>query len=220
MGLINRLRVLATLDGLQIAKNIVSQTPKWVTDVWYSGYDCAEHRTTGLALTANAIHFGPIFIPGPNNGFTAISQEITVGPAAAEHMRLGLYSDRNGRPGTLLCDSGIITIAISYSGAKQVASTAFVTGNGYEVRGGGRFWLAVVADGGVSLFRTITNTQARPYNMGLTAAADPGVAPDSATAWTLAHTATGAGPDALPADAGTTFTFYTNHAPRVLLRAR
>lgn len=224
MGLINRLRAIATADGLQIAKNIVSQTPKWVTDVWYSGYDCADHRTSGVGYTTNRLYFVPMFVPGPNNGITAIGQEVVSAPTvAAEHMRLGVYADRDGRPGTLLCDSGIIEIGLLFTGTKQVASTAFVTGNGYEVRGGGRFWLAFVTDnaGTVdSTFRAVTNTQARAYNVGVTALADPGTAPDSATGVYIAHTSTGAGPDALPADAGTSFTLETGHAPRVLVRAR
>ena len=99
----------------------------------YDGMLGAGSLTT-LAVAANTLYATPLFIPDTIT-VSALGVEVTT--FATGNVRLGLYYDLAGQPGTLLLDGGATSTGTS-NGFKSVAVS--------QALSAGTWWLAAVFD--------------------------------------------------------------------------
>jgi hypothetical protein len=104
--------------------------------------------TTSLstfAMVANTLYGVPHSVP-TTALHSNIGVEIQTASAAGKLIRLGIYRDNSGVPGSLFIDAG--SVLADTSGAKLMSVGLYVPA--------GRYWLAVVSDGTPTL-RAMTN---------------------------------------------------------------
>lgn len=112
--------------------------------------------TTASTLTtttggADALQFFPFY---PAHNFTADQVAITIATGvASSNVRIGIYSDNNGAPGTLLTDSGDISTATAGDKTATI-SRAFTAGTLY--------WLCLHRSAGSIVVRAIPKDGTMP----------------------------------------------------------
>jgi hypothetical protein len=100
---------------------------------------------------ADALQFFPFY---PANSFTADQVAITIATGVASStVRIGIYSDSNGAPGTLLADSGDISTATTGDKTATI-SQAFSAGRVY--------WICVHRSAGSIVVRAIAKDSTFP----------------------------------------------------------
>lgn len=113
---------------------------------------------TTVALSANTLYGVPFYVPNTTT-YTAIVVEVTT-LAGGKSVRLGIYNDSNGTPGTLVLDAG--TVSAATTGGKTITISQQLTT--------GWYWLAAVSDGTPSL-RALSQSNALP-SLGFTSGTD------------------------------------------------
>ena len=104
-------------------------------------------RTATQAVTTDA----PLYLPFTarrTDTFDDIYLYVTTGIGSAANVDLGLYSDNDGQPGTLL---GKATVDVNTSGQKSAALVA-ESGQSLSSTAGTQYWLALVRQSGVGNF--------------------------------------------------------------------
>jgi hypothetical protein len=102
---------------------------------YYSSYDSA----TANAYSLNTVYYAPTMLRAGT--IDSISVEVTTGQASGI-IRLGIYNDSAGIPGTLVAEAGS-TADASTTGAKTLSITAVLPANG-------PYWFASVNQGSAS----------------------------------------------------------------------
>lgn len=117
-------------------------TPATVTIPFRSGLYYTTHNNAALTsrtTTANRITYTP-FIVAAQTTFNTISILVTTGTASS-NCDLGVYSDNNGVPGTLVQSLGQVSTASS--GAKEITSISLTLNPGV-------YWLACWASAAIT----------------------------------------------------------------------
>jgi hypothetical protein len=112
----------------------------------FSGYYSGPLGTrTTLAMAASTEYASPLYLAAAGT-LTRLGLEITTAGAALSVVRLGIRSDNNGQPGTLLLDAGTVAAdAITASGIEITGLSRALTP--------GRYWLTATAQGGTPTVR-------------------------------------------------------------------
>jgi hypothetical protein len=97
---------------------------KFVSGLYYGSSDAGA---VGLLTIENRLYFTPVFVPKP----TALDQLgylVSVAAGDAQYQtRLGLYSDVDGRPASLIVDAGVDAVGVG-TGARTRAIAQTVSG--------------------------------------------------------------------------------------------
>lgn len=109
-------------------------SPGFQTQKWYHAQGAGAG--TGL-MVLNQLIYAPLFVGAPRV-FDAMSLQITVAASSNSSLRLGVYQDSNGFPGSLVLDAGTITSSCAGSFNLLLSSPQTLQG---EV------WLAAAAQG-------------------------------------------------------------------------
>ena len=104
-------------------------------------------RTATQAVTTDAPLYAP-FTARRTDTFDDIYLYVTTGIGSTALVDLGLYSDNDGQPGTLL---GKATVDVDTSGQKSAALVA-ESGQSLSSTAGTQYWLALVRQSGVGNF--------------------------------------------------------------------
>jgi hypothetical protein len=94
---------------------------------------------TNQGMTLNRLYAMPFFV-GRACVLDRLAQRVTVAGASSNTIRLGLYSDDNGKPGALLVDAG--TADATTTGVKALTVSVAIAQ--------GLYWLATVAQTGTA----------------------------------------------------------------------
>jgi len=150
---------------------------------------------TTFTLTVNTLYAVPFYVPVATT-YTTLAVEVTT-LSVGKSVRLGIYNDSTGVPGSLVLDAG--TISTTTTGAKTITIS--------QLLAAGWYWLAAVCDSSVPVLRALSQTNALPA-MGYTSGTDTTNHVGFSVAFTFA---------ALPS----TFTgggaVMTTAAPRIML---
>lgn len=106
-----------------------------------TGYMLAQTISTDAPLYAP-------FVARRTDTFDDIYLYVTIGIGSTANVDVGLYSDNNGQPGTLL---GKATVDVNTSGEKSAALVA-ESGQSLASVAGTQYWLALVRQSGVGNF--------------------------------------------------------------------
>ena len=99
----------------------------------YYGHQFVSYATATVTVGVRFLRATPFY--GPNVGgitVTSLNIEITGASAGGGLARLGIYADKDGRPGAIILDAG--TVAIDSTGAKTLSISQFLRQ--------GWYWLA------------------------------------------------------------------------------
>jgi hypothetical protein len=99
---------------------------------------------------ANVLYAQPIIIPDAAT-YTGIAIQVTT--AASGSARLGIYSDANGLPDSLILDAG--TVSLTTAGAKEIAISQFLSPAWY--------WLAFVSNTGAAVYSGYSASGSVPW---------------------------------------------------------
>lgn len=110
-------------------------------------YSSPYFSATGQTLTVNRTYFAPIFIPG-STSVDRIAFKTGTGWSGTGSVRLGIYNDSNGKPGTVFFDAGTVS---------ATAASTLYTITISQTLSGGLYWLAI-------------NTQTAPTTNSIVAA--------------------------------------------------
>lgn len=94
---------------------------------------------TTVALVANTLYAQPFYVPRSTT-YATIGIEVTT-LAVGKSVRLGIYNDNGGVPGSRVVDCG--TVSTTTTGAKPITIN--------QVLAAGWYWLAAVSDGTATL---------------------------------------------------------------------
>ncbi len=150
-----------SLTGVSVSDKLsnLDYVPNMVTAVRY-----APSMIANTALTTGSITFGTTmfwhFVLNKTSTFAGMSVETTALTATATTY-IGIYSDNNGRPGTLLYVSSLLDT----SGTGVVLSTQNIT-----LIGGVRYWQAILNLVATPTMRAVA-AAASVQNLGIIAAA-------------------------------------------------
>lgn len=165
--------------------------PSWfVRGRWYDPCHPFFLTTTIATVPAGAVQFVPMC---PVDTLTAqqIGINVSTAAAAGSTIRLGVYADAGGVPGSLMYDSG--NIASGSTGAKTAACTQTFTA-------GVRYWLALYSEASVGVYALVGSAMGQ-VNLAW-----------SSTAYAMS------GQSGLPTSA-TEAVFTSIHNPRIMLQA-
>src|SRR5579859_8225321 len=109
--------------------------------------------------TLNVLYAIPFHVPYPAT-FTSINIEVTT-LGSGNHIRLGIYNDNNGVPGSLVLDAG--TVLTTTTGGKSIVINQTLVA--------GWYWLASVSDSSTPVVRAISQSTASP-DLGFTSGTD------------------------------------------------
>ena len=195
---LEKLQAQASANSAGVASNaaLLAPVPRKLGSSWYvSGrwYDSCHPfflQPTTTTVASGAVQFVPLC---PVDAFTAQQIGIYIGTAAAagSKIRLGVYADSAGTPGTRLYDSG--DIASDTTGARTAACTQAFTA-------GVRYWLAFYTNASVGIY-VLQGTAMGQLNLV-----------GSSTIYALS------GQTGLPAT-GSAAVFTGAHGPRIMLQA-
>lgn len=162
--------VTDALDALRLAG--VNRTT-WATGRYYyqSHISILPSATTISLGGSGTIIYYPLYIPDDYT-LNALVCECTTA-SAGKNVRMGLYSDSNGLPGTLLVDGGNVSTATT---GKKTAAISLAVSAGW-------YWLAVRSSGGT--YRGCLNSNIAPMigdSSGVTTLGTSG----AVTGWTEA----------------------------------
>ena len=96
----------------------------------------ATGATTTLVLSVNTL-YGVYFTVPKRATYVVLQLEVSSAAAAGKLLRLGIYNDSDGVPGSLVLDGG--TVLADATGSRSVVISQVLNPGGY--------WLAVVSDG-------------------------------------------------------------------------
>lgn len=112
----------------------------WSTPMAVGSYYPTGIHASTIPMTVNRVYYVPISFRRACTldriGFTGLTAAV-----ASSVARLGIYTDTDGRPGSLVVDAGTVSTAAGLS-AKEIAISQAVDR--------GRYWLACVSQGGAS----------------------------------------------------------------------
>ena len=114
---------------------------------------------SGTMATQSVSTDQPLYVPitaRRTDTFDDIYLYVTTGEGSAADVDLGLYSDNEGQPGTLL---GQATVDVNTSGQKSAALVA-ESGQSLSSTAGTQYWLAMVRDSGVGAFTVQASNKA------------------------------------------------------------
>ena len=113
---------------------------------------------TTLALSANTLYGIPFLVPALVTA-TSINIEVTT-QSAGNNLRMGIYNDSSGAPGSLVLDAG--TVSLTGTGGKAITISQSLSP--------GWYWLACVTNGTPTV-RALSQTNALPM-LGFTSGTD------------------------------------------------
>ncbi len=122
--------------------------PKWVTG---NLYGIPAYGVTTRLLTQGEQQAAPIWVPNTVTA-TSLKIEVTTIGSTGSVIRLGIYNDNLGQPGTLLVDAG--TVSGTTTGVKSATISQVLTP--------GLYWLSGCQQGA-----PVTTTTTRSVNGGL-----------------------------------------------------
>lgn len=180
---------------------VAASTPNIVSVPLVSGrYHSSSSHNGTQALTSGVAHYQPVvFRRSATLDRTGVLLTTAAGSSA---VRIGLYEDDDGLPGTLVADFGTVATT-SGTGVREITISQAVTRT--------RYWACVVAQGGSPTVRSGGGV-VLPYSLG-----DATAATFDTASFFYVYTQSGVS-GALPTPAGT-MTISTNQTPTVLWRA-
>jgi len=179
------------------ARDALGVVPFWrpfVSGQYYSHF-AGGGSSTG-SLSANTLIGVPIFIGG-SQAVTEIGIEVTGAGAGGTVIRLGIYSDSGGVPGSLLLDAG--TVAADSAAVKTIAIT--------QTLDPGWYFLALNTDSAATV--RICNISIVPSILGAS----------SSSAGSTVYYTRSLAYGALPATFGSVTRVTSGNCPRIWLRA-
>jgi hypothetical protein len=127
--------------------------PGFVTGRYYS--TSVESALSAATGTLNTLYAVPFYV-GASTTFTAMAMVTTV--AASASAELGVYSNLNGVPDTLLLDAGTVS-TVAPTGKKEITGLSLLLAPGW-------YWLVVAFSANVTARTTPNNSNASSNTMG------------------------------------------------------
>jgi hypothetical protein len=123
----------ATPNAVKSAYDLAIQSLQMIRPISTAYYRALSGSTTGTNISANTTTYTPIFF-SDSGTFDRIACRSGTGFVGTSSVRLAIYNDNNGRPGTVLLDAGTVAPAAANTGYEITISQAFTAGI---------YWLAI-----------------------------------------------------------------------------
>lgn len=135
-------RILSAADGTSASAIPSPFNSFFQVGQYYTRKLTQPPNITGLNASANSLYAVPIYIP-EDTTFARIALNVGSGAVAGSSFDLGIYSNNNGNPSTLLADYG--TVLTNTTGLKEINTTIDLDAGWWWLTLGGSATVAMVA---------------------------------------------------------------------------
>jgi len=119
----------------------------YVAEVYYRSLWINDNLSTTTTITQDRLYAIPFYVH-TGHTFDRIGVRVTTGVNNG-HLRIGIYKDSSGLPGSLVSDAGAVTMSGTGAQDAEVTISQYLSI--------GHYWLAVVGDSGPALLAAATS---------------------------------------------------------------